>query len=129
MKIKDYESTRASELITHYAKEKGITLKELAKLTGLSYSHIINILNGSRDITPKILKTICSALKLTKDEQYALKEAVFISNKEIIISTKNKREYVLKLLYWVTVKSNTLSLSQVEKCIDIVRYGKYLDKD
>lgn len=129
MKIKSTEPTIASSLLIQFAKDRKISVKELAERTGLSYSHVVNILNGSRDITPKNEKKLCLALKLNKEEQYALKEAIFISNKDIVISTKNKRDYVLKLLYWVTVKSNTLSLSQVEKCIDIIRYGKHLEKD
>ena len=129
MMIKNIEPTIASSLLVQYAKDKRVSVKELAERTGLSYSHISNILSGVRTITPKNEKKLCSALKLTKEEQYALKEAIFISNKSIVISTKNKRDYILKLLYWVTVKSNTLSLSQVEKCIDIIRYGKHLEKD
>lgn len=90
MKIQITEPTIASSLLVQYAKDKRVSVKELAERTGLSYSHIINVLNGTRDITPKIEKKLCFALKLTKEEQYALKEAIFISNKSIVISTKIK---------------------------------------
>lgn len=32
--------------------------KSLQERTGLSYSHVVNILNGSRDITPKIITVV-----------------------------------------------------------------------
>ena len=129
MKIKKNEPTAASMLITQYARERGMSLEDISKQTGISYSHVTNLLNGVRDITPKNAKKFYTALKLSKEEQLALKEAIFISNKNITVSTKNKKEYVLKLLYWIVVKSNTLSITQAEKCMDIVRYGKYLEKD
>lgn len=66
MKIQITEPTIASSLLVQYAKDKRVSVKELAERTGLSYSHIINVLNGTRDITPKIEKNYVLPLNLLK---------------------------------------------------------------
>ena len=58
MKIKSTEPTIARSLLIQFAKDRKISVKELAERTGLSYSHVVNILNGSRDITPKIITVV-----------------------------------------------------------------------
>ena len=48
--------------IKHCRKEKGLTQIQLAKLSGLSRSSIINLENGHRDPRVKDLRNIARAL-------------------------------------------------------------------
>lgn len=111
-------------MIQKLAIDRNMTLKELSILVKLSYPHFMNLLNGNRDITPKIQHKIENALKLNREERYALNEAVFISNSKIIIPKNNNREYVLRLIYWINVKRNFLSQDQVDQCMSIIKNQK-----
>jgi transcriptional regulator with XRE-family HTH domain len=113
--------TPAGMLIIKNAKMKNLALKDLAEKTSISYSHLINMLKGTRDITESTFKKICGVLKLSRDQKYELKEAVFISNQNISINTKNKREDVLRLIYWLVIKGKYLNAEQVSQCFEIVK--------
>lgn len=52
------------EEIRHSRKEKGITQEQLAKISGLSRSSIINFETGRRDPRVKDLKKIAQALNV-----------------------------------------------------------------
>ena len=46
-------------------KEKGLTLEQMAKLTGLSKSYLSMLENGDRDFTQKSLSLIVDELKIS----------------------------------------------------------------
>lgn len=59
------------EEIRHSRKEKGITQEQLAKISGLSRSSIINFETGRRDPRVKDLKKIAHALNVPVEQLLA----------------------------------------------------------
>lgn len=62
------------EEIRHSRKEKGITQEQLAKISGLSRSSIINFETGRRDPRVKDLKKIARALDVPVEQLLADKQ-------------------------------------------------------
>lgn len=52
------------EIIKQKRKEKGMTLRELAQVAGVSYSYLSNVENGKNDPTYTFLNKIYSALNV-----------------------------------------------------------------
>lgn len=113
--------TPAGSQIAQYLRARSMKLTDLSAQTGISYSHIINIMRGTRDITQETFQKICKTLKLSREERYSLKEAVFVSNSTIVIQTANKKEGILHLLYWLTVKGNYMTKEEVDQCLALAR--------
>lgn len=57
-------------LIARIRTEKGITKTELSKLTGINIGHLSHIENGTRNPSPKLLKTITNALNVPFEPLY-----------------------------------------------------------
>lgn len=53
-------------------KQKNITLSELAKMTGISKSHLNYIENGIKEPTISVLVLIAKALNVKIDELYVI---------------------------------------------------------
>lgn len=116
--------TPAGKEILKFAIDRNMTLKDVATAIKISYSHLMNLMNGTRDITRDIETKIENALKLEREEKFILREAVFISNQKIIIPRQNTREFVLRLFYWLYIKRNVLSQDQVNQCMEIIKNSK-----
>lgn len=61
---KEVNRTRIGFLIAEARKRKGLTIRELAEMCGVSYQNITKIENGKYNVSIDILGKICSALDL-----------------------------------------------------------------
>jgi transcriptional regulator with XRE-family HTH domain len=52
-------------VLRDYREESGLTLRKLARKTGVSLSHIHGIEHGKKDASSEILEDICGGLGLT----------------------------------------------------------------
>ena len=86
--------SEAGKLIYQYTYNKNVSITELAASMKISYAHLSNMLRGNKRINNNQLQKICNILNLNREERAKLREAVFISNPSIIISTKDKRLYI-----------------------------------
>lgn len=116
--------SEAGKLIYQYAKEKNMSIAQLAKATKISYSHLSNMMRGIKNINSKQCNKIGNELRLNGFEKSKLREAVFISNSSMIIPTKNKQLFILKLIYLIVQKSPYISQEQAENCVKIISNGK-----
>ena len=57
-------------LIKQIRKEKGISLSELSKLTGISKGHLSSVERGEKDIAFSKMCIIADALKVTTEDLY-----------------------------------------------------------
>lgn len=53
-------------------EEKGLSLREVDKLTGISYTHLNMIENGKRNVTPALLRNLASAYNVNYLDLYVL---------------------------------------------------------
>ena len=74
------------------------------------------MLRGEKNITQDAVKKISNTLKLSRLERSKIREAAFMSNKVICIENEGIPYYVLRLIYFLVQKKNTLSKANVEMC-------------
>lgn len=123
------KKTEAGELICKYTKNKAISFIELSQKLKISYSYLIKILIGERNITDEIYNKMCNIFNLNKFERNKLREAVFISNPFVMTTTSDKRQYILKLLYVIIQKHSIISQEQASQCIQILNDSKNQSKN
>lgn len=116
--MKNY--TFAGRAIAGIAIKQNMTVKDLAENCGISYSHMSNMLRGVKSIDEKTVRKIGDALELNRADRNALREAVFVSNPKVIIETNGTESYILRFIYMVLKKKNSLSKEQIRKCWDII---------
>lgn len=67
------DNNKIGEFLREYRKENnGITLRELSKRTGISFSHLSKIERGEHNPTKDTLFIIAEALDLNEDELYLM---------------------------------------------------------
>lgn len=120
--------SEAGKLIYQYTYNKNVSITELAASMKISYAHLSNMLRGNKRINNNQLQKICNILNLNREERAKLREAVFISNPSIIISTKDKRLYILRFLYLLIQKAPSLSQAQIDECKKIIQSNPQKDE-
>lgn len=114
--------TPAGKLIKAYATMKNYSIADLSDLSGISYSHLTNLMRGERVIEKKHIVKISDTLELNHNQREELRERVFISNKKIILNNEKGDipNYILKLIYSIIKKRHNISKEMVTKCMDII---------
>ena len=112
--------TEAGKLIIQYARNKNMSLFDLAAAAKISYPHLSNMLRGTKRMNDSNVQKICNALKLNREERISVKEAVFVSNPNIIIPTTDKRLYLLKFIFLLLQRCNNISQQQIDECRKII---------
>lgn len=119
--------TEAGYLIKMFANQKDKELTDLASKLGVTYPHFINMLKGTKNINNKQFQKLCQLLELNKDQRFQLKEAIFLSNSEIVISTKNKKKYLLRFYYLLSYKAQYVSEDTIAKCTELINSNNKKD--
>lgn len=112
--------TPAGKLIKAYATMKNYSIADLSNLSGISYSHLTNLMRGERVIEKKHIVKIADALKLNHAQREELRENVFISNKKIILNNEKGDipNYILKLIYAIIKRRHNISKDIVKECLN-----------
>lgn len=112
--------TPAGKLIKAYATMKNYSIADLSNLSGISYSHLTNLMRGERVIEKKHIVKIADALKLNHAQREELRENVFISNKKIILNNEKGDipNYILKLIYAIIKRRHNISKDMVKECLN-----------
>lgn len=119
--------TEAGYLIKTFANQKDKELTDLASKLGVTYPHFINMLKGTKNISNKQFQKLCQLLELNKDQRFQLKEAIFLSNSEIVIPTKNKKKYLLRFYYLLSYKAQYISEDTIAKCSELINSNNKKD--
>ncbi len=119
--------TEAGYLIKTFANQKDKELTDLASKLGVTYPHFINMLKGTKNINNKQFQKLCQLLELNKDQRFQLKEAIFLSNSEIVIPTKNKKKYLLRFYYLLSYKAQYISEDTIAKCSELINSNNKKD--
>ena len=116
------KNTPAGKLIKTYATMNNYSIADLSNLSGISYSHLTNLMRGERVIEKKHIVKIADALKLNHAQREELRENVFISNKKIVLNNEKGDipNYILKLIYAIIKRRHNISKDMVKKCLDII---------
>lgn len=118
--------TMAGKVICKYAATNNYSLKDLSDRCGISYSHLINLMNGQRNIEEKHIIKIADALKLNRDQREELRSNAFISNKEIVIDNKkgNIDNFILLTIYAILKNRHNISKLEVKEILELIGYKK-----
>ena len=64
--------TEFGELARRLWTDSNLAAKQVAHKMGISISHISEVLHGRRNPTPYFVRSMCTALKLSSDEEVQL---------------------------------------------------------
>ena len=117
------KNTPAGKLIKTYATMNNYSIADLSNLSGISYSHLTNLMRGERVIEKKHIVKIADALKLNHAQREELRENVFISNKKIVLNNEKGDipNYILKLIYLIIKRRHNISKDMVKECMNIIK--------
>ena len=125
MNKKNY--TPAGKIIASFAIMKNYSITNLSELNGISYSHLINLMNGQRSLEEKHIVKIADALKLNHDQREELRSNAFISNKRIEINNEKGdiNNYILLAIYAILKKRHSISKPEVKAILDLIGYKNW----
>jgi transcriptional regulator with XRE-family HTH domain len=84
--------TQFGKLIRKLRIDTGIVLKDMAEMIGVSSAYLSSIELGKKNITTKIIESICSAYALSEIERQELEKAAEMSQPSIKLDLRNHTE-------------------------------------
>ena len=111
---------KIGELIRSLRKERGVSLRELAKKVSVSFVNISHIENGKVETSKKILKQIAEALNYDVDKLYSTSNHIS-EDIEMIVS---KKPEILPQFLRSTKSFNNKDWKKLEELADKIKKSK-----
>ena len=112
---------KSGELLKDYRKSRGLTLQELANLTGYSRSYLSLLESSNRPLTDDCMYKIMKHLKASKIEISRLEYVLAREAPSISFNTENLKPHQKDLLIFFLGSINKLNKEQCDEILEKIR--------